>query len=53
MFSVGSAPGPSSAAPCVRGCISLSHSFADGSGQGTGIISLDLLKAFTARPRTR
>lgn len=53
MFGVGSALGTGSAVLCVPSSISFGHSFANGSGRVPEIISLDLLKAFTARPRTR
>lgn len=53
LFGVGSALGTGSAVLCVPSSISFGHSFANGSGRVPEIISLDLLKAFTARPRTR
>lgn len=53
MFGVGSALGTGSAVQCAPSSISFGHSFANGPGRIPEIISLDLLKAFTARPRTK
>lgn len=52
MLMEGPALGTGSAALSVPSCTLVGHHIANGSGLCTSIISLDLLNAFTAKPRT-